>query len=132
MSISPDTIRKVAEAYAEAWCSGSGVKVASFYSENATSIVNGGVPTVGRAAIAEAVDAFMTEFSDMVLHVDELRTAGDQAVHLWTIEGTHGTTGNVIQIRGWQNWVLSEDLLIVEANGGYDAAEYDRQVEEGA
>jgi len=36
-----------------------------------------------------------------------------------------------VRIPGWQNWILSDDLLITEADGGYDANEYDRQVREG-
>ena len=131
MSISPESIIKVAEAYTEAWCSRSGEKVASFFSEDATSIINKGDPTIGRDAIAEAMGAFFIEFPDLVLYMDELRTGGNQAVYLWTLEGTNSETGNFVRIPGWQNWILSDDLLIVEANGGYDAQEYDRQVQEG-
>jgi len=44
MSPPPDKIKKLAEAYTEAWCSRSGDNVASFFSEYATSIINKGVP----------------------------------------------------------------------------------------
>ena len=131
MSISPENIRKVAEAYAEAWCSRSGERVASFFSEGATSIINKGEPTVGRAAIAEAMGAFFIEFPDLVLRMDDLRTGGNQAIYFWTLEGTNSETGHFVRIPGWQNWVLSDVLLIVEADGGYDAKEYERQVQEG-
>ena len=131
MSIAPEKIRQVAEAYTEAWCSRSGEKVASFFSEDATSIINKGEPTLGRAAIAEAMGAFFVEFPDLVLYMDDLRTGGNQAIYFWTLEGTNSETGNFVRIPGWQNWVLSDELLIVEADGGYDAKEYDRQVQEG-
>ena len=131
MSISHDEIRKVAEAYTKAWCSRSGERVASFFSVNATSIINKGEPTVGRAAIADAMGAFFIEFPDLVLHMDDLRIGGFQAIYFWTLEGTNSVTGQFVRIPGWQNWVLSEDLLIVEVDGGYDAKEYDRQVQEG-
>ncbi|MDH3760850.1 MAG: nuclear transport factor 2 family protein [Gammaproteobacteria bacterium] len=131
MSITPDEIRKVAEAYTEAWCSRSGEKVASFYCENATSVINKGDPTIGRSAIAEAMGAFFVEFPDLVLYMDDLRTGGNQAIYFWTLEGTNSETGNSVRIPGWQNWVLSDDLLIMEADGGYDAKEYERQVQEG-
>ena len=49
MSIAPENIKQIAEAYTEAWCSRSGEKVASFFSEDATSIINKGDPTIGRA-----------------------------------------------------------------------------------
>jgi len=131
MSLAPDNIRKIAEAYTDAWCSRSGEKVAYFFSENATSIINKGEPTLGRANIAEAMGAFFIEFPDLVLRMDELRTGGNQAIYFWTLEGTNSETGNFVRIPGWQNWILSDDLLIVEADGGYDAEEYERQVREG-
>ena len=131
MSIRPEDIRKVAEAYTDAWCSRSGEKVASFFSEAATSIINKGDPTIGRSAIAEAMGAFFLEFPDLVLFMDDLRTGSNQAIYLWTLKGTHSETGNFVRIPGWQNWVLSDDLLIVEADGGFDAEEYERQIHNG-
>lgn len=131
MSLDPERIRKIAEAYTEAWCSRSGERVASYFSENATSIINKGEPTIGRESIAEAMGAFFVEFPDLILRMDDLRTGGHQAIYFWTLEGTNNATGNFVRIPGWQNWVLSEDLLIIEADGGFDAEEYERQVEEG-
>jgi len=131
MSLDPNNIKKVAEAYTQAWCSRSCENVASFFSENATSIINKGEPTIGKAAIAEAMGAFFIEFPNLVLRVDDLRTGGNQAIYFWTLEGTNSATGQFVRIPGWQNWVLSDDLLIVEADGGFDAEEYERQVQEG-
>ena len=87
--------------------------------------------TVGRSAIAEAMGAFFVDFPDLVLTMDDLRSGGNQAIYLWTLEGTNQETGHFVRISGWQNWVLSDDLLITEADGGYDAQEYDRQVRDG-
>ena len=131
MSINTSDIRRFAEGYTQAWCSRSGEKVASFFSENATSIINKGEPTIGRAAIAEAMGAFFVEVPDLVLSMDDLRCGGNVAIYFWTLEGTHSETGNFVRIPEWQNWILSDDLLITEADGGYDAEEYDRQVREG-
>ena len=124
----------MAEDYTQAWCSRSAEAVASFYEESATSIINAGTPTVGRPAIAGAMGAFFSDFPDLVLRMDDLRSGGNQAIFLWTLEGTNsgpGGTGNFVRIVGWQNWRLSDDLLIVEANGGYDAVEYERQIRQG-
>ena len=134
MPLDPADIRKMAEGYTGAWCSRSAEAVASFFEENATSIINAGTPTIGRPAIAEAMGAFFADFPDLVLRMDDLRSEGNQALFLWTLEGTNsgpGGTGNFVRIGGWQNWRLSDDLLIVEADGGYDAAEYERQIQEG-
>lgn len=134
MTLDPAAIRKMAEGYTEAWCSRSGEAVASFFAENGTSIVNGAAPTVGRAAIAAEMGANFEDFPDLALHMDDLRCGGNQAIFLWTLEGTNsgpGGTGHFVRIKGWQNWRLSDDLLIVAADGGYDAAEYERQIREG-
>ncbi len=134
MPLDAAAIRKMAEAYTEAWCSRSAEAVASFFEENATSIINAGTPTVGRPAIADAMGAFFSDFPDLVLRMDDLRSGGNQAIFLWTLEGTNsgpGGTGNFVRIAGWQNWRLSNDLLIVEADGGFDAADYERQIREG-
>jgi uncharacterized protein (TIGR02246 family) len=134
MPLDPVDIRQLAESYTQAWCSRSGDAVASFFAENATSIINAGEPTVGRPAIAEAMGAFFEDFPDLVLRMDDLRSGGNQAIYLWTLEGTNsgpGGTGNFVRIAGWQNWRLSDDQLILEADGGFDAADYERQIQEG-
>ena len=80
------------------------------------------------------MQAFFADFPDLVLHMDDLRSGGNQAIYLWTLEGTNSGpdgTGNSVRIVGWQNWLLSDDLLIVEADGGFDATEYERQIREG-
>ena len=131
MALDPRAIRQMAEGYTAAWSSRSSEQVASYFSEDATSIINAGEPTRGRPAIAEAMGAFFADFPDLVLYMDDLRTGGNQAIFLWTLEGTNSVTGNRVRVNGWQNWRLSEELLIVHADGGYDAAEYDRQVRHG-
>ncbi|MGI9373231.1 MAG: SgcJ/EcaC family oxidoreductase [Hyphomicrobiales bacterium] len=134
MALDHEKVHKVAELYTKAWCSRSGNEVATFFTEDATSIINAGEPTIGRPAISEAMGAFFTDFPDLVLTMDELRCGGSQAIFLWTLEGTNsgpGGTGNFVRLSGWQNWMLTDDLLIKKADGGYDAEEYDRQVREG-
>lgn len=134
MSLDAASIREVAKIYTAAWCSRSAEAVASFYEENAISIINAGTPTVGRSAIADAMGAFFSEFPDLVLRMDDLRSGGNQAIFLWALEGTNcgpGGTGNFVRIPGWQNWCLSDDLLITKAEGGFDAVEHERQIQEG-
>jgi len=131
MTLNPAAIEKLALAYTDAWCSRSGEAVASFFTENATSIINKGEPTIGRTAIADAMGAFFIEFPDLVLRMDALRCGGNQAIYLWTLEGTNSDKGNFVMIPGWQNWLVSNDLLIIRADGGYDAEEYARQVQIG-
>ncbi len=134
MPLDPADIRKTAENYTAAWCSRSSEAVGLCFAENGKSIINDGDPVVGRAAIAEAMQAFFDDFPDLHLKMDDLRSGGNKAIFLWTLTGSNsgpGGTGNSVSISGWQNWRLTDDLLILEADGGYDAVEYDRQVQEG-
>jgi len=93
MPLDPADIRKMAEVYTEAWCSRSGAAVASFFAEDASSTVNGAAPTVGRSAIAAEMGAYFEDFPDLVLRMDELRCGGNQAIFLWTLEGTNSGPG---------------------------------------
>ncbi len=131
MIVSPADIATLAQAYTAAWCSRSGEAVASFFTADGSSIVNGAEPTIGRCKIAEDMGAFFDEFPDLVLQMDDLRCGGNQAIYLWTLEGTHSDTGNFVRIPGWQNWLVSDDRLISRADGGFDAEEYARQVAHG-
>lgn len=122
-------IHNLAIAYTEAWCSRSGEAVAAFYDEDANSTINGAAPAIGRVAIAEEISQFFIDFPDLVLRMDDLRSGGNQVIYLWTLVGTHRETDNFVKISGWQNWLLTEDLLIVKADGGFDAVDYQRQIE---
>ena len=53
-------LQKFAEAYTVAWCSQDAARVASFYAEDGSLSVNGAAPAVGRAAITEIAQGFMT------------------------------------------------------------------------
>ena len=103
MPLDPADIRKMAEGYTQAWCRRSSEAVASFFEENATSIINAGTPTIGRPAIADAMGAFFNDFPDLVLRMDDLRSGGNQAIFLLTLEGTNsgpGGTGKFVRIVG--------------------------------
>ncbi len=131
MPIKPDDIRAMAERYAAAWSSQSPDAVASFYEENGRISINNGEPIVGRAAIADMAKGVHGEFPGLVVHLDEIRTAGHNAIFLWTLEGTHSETGNVVKVGCWEEWTLSDAVLVSESLGRFDAAEYDRQIAEG-
>ena len=89
MPLDPAAIRKMAERYTEAWCARSATAVASFFDEQGQSIVNGGPPAIGRAAIASEMQAFFADFPDLALQMDDIRSGGNQAVYLWTLTGTN-------------------------------------------
>ena len=131
MALNPNDIRDMAERYAKAWSSHSPEAVASFFEEDGRISINNGEPIVGRAAIAEMAQGFYREFPDLVVHLDEVRTAGNNAIFVWTLEGKHSETGNFVKVGGWEEWTLSDNVLVSSSLGRFDAAEYDRQVAEG-
>ena len=63
---------QVAQRYAKAWCSQNPESVAAFFAERGSISINNGPPAVGRAAIANEAQAFMTTFPDMIVTFDKL------------------------------------------------------------
>ena len=124
-------LKKFAKRYAEAWCSQDPDKVAAFFVERGSISINDRPPAVGRAAIAREAQAFMTTFPDMVLTFDKLEPRGDTTAFHWTLTGTNtgpGSTGNRVQISGYELWKVDNDGLIGDSLGHFDSAEYERQL----
>lgn len=124
-----------ADRYAAAWSSGDASALASFYSEKGSLQVNDGKPSVGRDAIAATARDFMEAFPDMVVRLVELRKTDDHVEFHWHWTGTNtgpGGTGNAVDLRGFEQWTLDENGLILESVGHYDDAEYRRQVTAGS
>lgn len=132
MSDTKKALHDKAAAYAKAWSSGDPQAVAGFYASDGRIAINRGDPIVGRAAIADMAAGFYAEYPDLVVHCDSFRLAGDRALFAWTLEGTHSRTGKRAKLPGWEEWTLNEGGEVAASLGWYDAAEYDRQVEEGA
>jgi hypothetical protein len=131
----PEYMQDFAVRYTAAWCSHQPEKVASYYSPNGSLTINGGVPAVGRIAITASAQSFMTAFPDLQVVMDELLMRGDRAEYHWTLIGTNtggaGSTGNKVRISGFEEWEMGADGLIAASLGHFDAAEYQRQLEQG-
>jgi steroid delta-isomerase-like uncharacterized protein len=130
-----DQLKNLAEGYTAAWCSQNAASVAAFYSPDGSLTINDGPPAVGRAAITEAAQEFMTSFPDMKVFLDDLTIDGERAVYHWTLQGRNtgpGGTGKQIRISGFEQWRIGADGLIAESRGHFDSAEYLRQLEQGA
>ena len=134
MTPDPDQLRDFARRYTAAWCSQHPASVAEHYAPGGSLTINGGTPSVGRAAITEAARSFMTAFPDMKVLMDDLVVQGAGGEYHWTLVGTStgpGGTGNRVRISGFEEWSFGDDGLIAESQGHYDQAEYDRQLEYG-
>lgn len=123
-----------AERYAAAWCSQEPAKVAAFFANDGALTVNGGTPAVGREAIIEVAQGFMTAFPDLEVLFDRLESLGDRICFHWTLIGTNtgpGGTGMKVRISGHESWLIDDDGLIADSLGQFDASEYERQLREG-
>lgn len=126
-----DNVREMAEDYTAAWCSRDAGAVASFFAPEGSRTVNGGRPAKGREAIAAAAQEFMTAFPDLEVALDNLVDRGDRFVYTWTLTGTNsgpGGMGHPVKISGTDTWRLNGNGDIVESQGRFDQADYDRQV----
>ena len=127
-------LREFAQRYTAAWCSEDASSVASFFSPGGALTINGGTPAVGREAIAQAAQGFMTAFPDLVVMMDNLLDHGDKVIYNWTLTGANsgpGGTGKRVRISGFEEWQFGADGLVAESQGHFDATEYQRQVEHG-
>ena len=120
-----------ATRYTAAWCSHNPAAVASFYSESGSLTINDGTPAVGRKAVQDAAQSFMTAYPDLVVKFDSLEPRGNRVLYHWTFIGTNtgpGGTGNQVRIGGYEDWKIGPDGLIADSKGHFDAQEWDRQV----
>lgn len=131
MARSPRSVHDMVAKYAAAWNSQSPEGVASFYAPDSKIAINGGDEIAGRAAVAEMAAGFYGEFPDLIVHLDDIRAAGNQAIFVWTLEGTHAGTGSRATAQGWEERALTDDCLVAASVGRFDATEYDHQIAEG-
>ena len=117
--------------YAKAWSSQKPEKVADFFASDASLQVNDGDPAVGTEAITNVAKGFMDAFPDMIVAMDSLITKSNKTRFYWTLTGTNnvpGGTGNKVKISGFEEWTLSEEGLVRESKGHFNAEEYNRQL----
>jgi ketosteroid isomerase-like protein len=124
-------MKQFAIRYTAAWCSQNPASVAAFFAEDGSLKINDGAPNVGRTAITEAAQSFMTAFPDMVVEMNALEHEEQQYRYRWTLTGTNtgpGGTGRKVRISGYEEWTIDSDGLIARSLGHFDAADYDRQL----
>ena len=131
MSLVLSQLRDFAARYTAAWCSHDPSAVASFFSPTGSLTINDGAPSVGHVAIGQAAQAFMTDFPDLQVLMDDLRLVNSRVEYHWTLLGTNtgpGGTGRKIRISGFESWLFSPENLIAESVGTFDATDYHRQL----
>jgi len=120
-----------AARYTAAWCSHNPQRVSEFFTQNGSLTINRGTPAVGRPAIADAAQSFMTAFPDLRVSMNDLRRNGSRVEYHWILTGTNSGpqgTGRKVRISGFESWFFSPDGLIADSLGAFDGADYDRQL----
>ena len=134
MRADPAKLRDFAVRYTAAWCSKNPSSVAAFYAPDGSLSINGGTPSVGREAVTQAAQEFMSTFPDLQVLMDNLIVQEDCALYHWTLIGTNtgpGGTGHKVRITGFETWKFNPHGLIIESRGTFDQEEYLRQLEHG-
>jgi uncharacterized protein (TIGR02246 family) len=135
MKTDPVDLREFAMHYTASWCSQDAASVAAFFAVEGTLVINHGAPAVGRRAITETVQSFMSAFPDLEVLMDEIVVLqGDLAAYHWTLTGTNtgpSGTGNRVRISGVENWQIGADGLIALSRGRFDGADYEKQLMHG-
>jgi predicted ester cyclase len=128
------TLNQFATRYTAAWCSQHAASVASFFEEQGSLKINDGAPAIGRPAITNSAQSFMTAFPDIVVKMDRLVVNGANTEYHWTLTGTNtgpGGTGSFVRFSGFEEWRFGPDGLIAESLGHFDESDYRRQLNAG-
>ena len=129
-----DELKEFATRYTAAWCSQDAASVSTFFAEEGSLAVNDDSPAVGRDAITDVAQGFMTAFPDMEVRMDAVEIQADQVIYRWTLVGTNtgpGGTGNAVRFSGYEDWKIGTDGLIAGSRGRFDDAEYQHRLEHG-
>lgn len=122
-------IKQKASDYAEAWCSGDPARVAAHFTRDGEISINRGDALRGTNALTEMAAGFYAEFPDLVVKCDDIRQSGNHAIFVWTLEGHHAETKNLVRAGGWEEWELDEGFQIVSSKGWFDAENYQNQID---
>jgi nuclear transport factor 2 (NTF2) superfamily protein len=131
----PEDIGAFARGYTAAWNSHDPDGVAAFYAADGALTVNSGEPAVGREAIAAVAKSFMDAFPDLVLINTANEDVGVRIRYHWRFIGSNtgpGGSGAPVDFEGHEAWVFDAQGLILDSQGSFDAADYERQLAAGA
>ena len=48
---------------------------------------------------------------------------------LWTFTGHNSLTGTPLNVRGWEEWEIDDEMNITSSLGWFDGDSYERQIE---
>lgn len=128
MAFDKSELDDLARRYTEAWNSKVPENVSAFHASNSSIVINRGEPSVGHEGLTAMAAGFHADVPDLHLTCDGIRSAGSHVVYLWTFTGHHAETGNPLDVCGWEEWELNDEMRITSSLGWFDGEDYDRQV----
>ena len=132
MSFDQKSLDDLATRYTEAWNSKVPENVAAFHVSDSRITINRGEPSVGHEGLTAMAAGFHADVPDLVLQNEGIRSAGNHVVYLWRFTGHDAGTGNPLNVIGWEEWELNDDMKITSSLGWFDADDYQRQVDGAA
>ena len=129
MSINQARLEALATKYADAWNSKVPENVASFHDSKSQITIIRGDPSVGFEALTAMAAGFHADVPDLVLQSDGIRSAGNHVVFMWTFTGHDAGTGNPLNVSGWEEWELDDNMKVTSSLGWFDAEDYQRQID---
>ena len=129
MKFDQNQLDDLASRYTDAWNSKVPERVSAFHTSSSSIIINRGEPSVGHDELTAMAAGFHADVPDLVVHNDGIRSAGNHVLYLWTLTGHHAETGNPLNISGWEEWELNDDMEVTSSLGWFDTEEYERQIQ---
>ncbi|MDP5069815.1 MAG: ester cyclase, partial [Congregibacter sp.] len=127
----PADVDAFALGYTAAWNNHDPDGVAAFYADSGSLTVNDGEPAVGREAVAGVARCFMDAFPDLVLINLRNEDIDGRIRYHWRFLGTNTGpegTGAAVDFSGFEAWIFDDQGLILDSQGSFDAADYERQL----
>lgn len=127
----PENVEAFALGYTAAWNNHDPEGVAAFYAGSGSLRVNEGEPAVGREAVAGVARSFMDAFPDLVLINLSNEDVDGRIRYHWRFLGTNtgpDGTGAAVDFSGFEAWVFDDQGLILDSQGSFDEADYERQL----
>ena len=131
MPFSQSQLDALAQRYTDAWNSKVPENVARFHTAESRIVINRGEPSEGFDGLTAMAAGFHADVPDLNLTCDGIRGAGTHVIYMWTFTGHHAETGNPLNVSGWEEWELNDEMKVTSSLGWFDGEAYDQQVAGG-
>lgn len=131
----PSDLKEFAITYGEAWSSNDPKKVLAFHSDSSRLSVNDAEPAVGKPEIRKIVEAFMRDFPDLYIQVNDVVVEERGIVFYCNAIATNsgpGGTGNIINIAIHEIWTFDKNGKFTEVRAYDDPEDFERQLNQSS